>query len=138
MNNLFISFIVLLVFILASRFINDRANRKLEPQKKADLVDIVSKNRIYSYVAIALIVLLYFVSIKFEIFSNYMIWVGYIILVLGLLILNGVRYYKKLKKNDFPDTYLKSFALSTVIRLIGFVVFIALYIFLLWNTTNKV
>lgn len=118
-----ISFIVLLVFIFISRAIGEKANKQLDQSKKAELIDLFSKSRIYTFGTLIVIILFFFASIRFQLIDPVITFVIYIILVLGYFIVVAILSYRKLKQNNFPDSYIKLYLITTTLRLFGLVVF---------------
>lgn len=123
MDNFMIAILVILLTSLVSRKINQTANKKLNEDKKAKLVDLFSKSGMYSFGVLIVILALYFGNIKFQ-------WVEigasssiFVIFILTFLIANAYTTYKKLKNNDFPDTYIKQNLLATSIRFLGLIFF---------------
>ena len=64
MDNFMIAVVVLLVAIFSSRIINEKANKKLEQDKKAALIDIFSNNRMWTYGVLIAIVVLFYISLR--------------------------------------------------------------------------
>ncbi len=126
MDNFMIAFIVLLVFILIGRAINEKANKKLEQDKKAALIDLFAGGRIYTFGILIGIIALYFAAIKWQLIDPLLAYIFYLIALLVFLIVNGYSSYKKLQVNQFPEFYIKSFILSTTIRFIGLIIFVTL------------
>lgn len=123
MNNFMIAILVMLLTSLASRKINQKANKKLTDDKKAKLVDLFSKSGIYSFAVLIVILALYFGNVKFK-------WIDiaasssiFVIFILTFLIANAYTTYSKLKNNDFPDAYIKQNLLATAIRFMGLIFF---------------
>ena len=121
-----ISILILLVAIFTSRIISEKANKSLSIEQKAELIDLFSKNRIYTFAALILIIAAFFASLKFNLLAQSTTVIIYIILISGFMLINSNMAYKKLKSHNFPDSYIKSYLISTSIRLIGLMVFFAL------------
>ena len=126
MDNLMIAVIVMLVFVFISRTINEKANKKLDQNKKAELIDLFSKDRTYTFGALILIIALFFISLRYNLVEPFISFVAYIALIFMFLIITGIRAYKILKTNDFPASYIKSYILTTSLRFIGLLVFFAI------------
>jgi hypothetical protein len=124
MNTLFIGVIQLLLFMFASRAINESANKKLNKSKQAQLVEVFSKTRIYTLgVIIALLALLFFL-LQFGKIERSLTIIIYGIVIFTFLAVSAGLSYRKLKQFDFPQAYLKSFLLATALRVVGLIVFI--------------
>ena len=121
-----IAFVVLLVGLFISRIINEKATKKLQQDKKATLVDVFSRDRTWSYGVLIAIVILYFVSLRYELIDPFWTYLIYIVSLIAYIIIMAYTSFKKLKANDFPDFYIKSYVLSTSLRLLGLLAFVAL------------
>ena len=126
MDNFMIAFVVLLVAISGYRMINDKANKKLEQDKKAALIDIFSNNRIWTYGILIAIVLLFFISLRFNLINPVWTYIIYIVTLIAYILIISYNSYIKLKDNDFPISYIKSYILSTALRLLGLLIFVAI------------
>jgi hypothetical protein len=120
-----IGVILLLGINLISRLVNEKATGKLEQDKKAALVDLFSKNRIYTFGIIIGIIVLLVLNQKLKFIDFWIAYSIYIVSVLCLIIVSNYSSYKKLKENDFPEEYIKSYLISTSLRFIGIVIFFA-------------
>ncbi len=126
MDNFMPSFIIFLVLILVSRVINEKANKKLTQEKKAELIDLFSKNRITTYAFIIVIFAAYYLILEYDLFDLYISLAIYVLLLVSLLIFNARSAMVKLKTNDFPKSYIKSYVLASMIRFIAIFVFLGL------------
>lgn len=126
MDNFTISFLGLLGCILISRAINEKAIKKLDQDKKSTLIDLFSNGSSYRLGILIGIVVLYFLSLKFNLMKPTMTYIIYIVLLLIFMIISSYGAYKKLKENNFPDSYINSYLLSTTIRFMGLIVFFLL------------
>ncbi|MFK7787755.1 MAG: hypothetical protein AB8B56_21720 [Crocinitomicaceae bacterium] len=127
-DKLMISFIVLLVFVLVARVLNERASKQLSPEKKVELIDLFSKNRITSLIILIGIILLYFLVMRAELLPPMVTMGIYMGVLVIYIIFFTVTTYRKLKAHDFPDDYIKSYVQSAVVRMIGILVFFLLMI----------
>ena len=126
MDNFMISFMVLLVFIFGTRIISEKANKKLSVEKKAELIDLFSNTRTRTFGLIILIIGLYFLALKFQILPPSLTMALYLILLLAFIGYNTVAAQRKLKENDFPDEFIKSYLLTSTLRFIGILIFFAI------------
>lgn len=126
MENYMPAFLVLLAFLLLSRLVNTKAIKKLEPEKKAALVEIFSQNRSWVLGILIAFFAFYFVSITYELLDIY--WTNIIYILLGLIYMAAMAVYvfRKLKEFDFPKTYISSYILSTFLRFLGLGLFLVL------------
>jgi len=124
MNSLFIGVIQLLLFMFASRRINDNANKKLSKSKQAELVEVFSKTRIYTLgVIIALLAMLFFL-LQFGKIERSLTIIIYGVVIFTFLLVSSLLSYRKLKAFDFPHSYIKSFLIATALRVVGLAIFI--------------
>jgi divalent metal cation (Fe/Co/Zn/Cd) transporter len=126
MDNFMISFIILIVAIFFSRMIIEKANKKLDQEKKAALIDVFSRDRIWTYGMLLGLIILFFITLRFSLIDPLWAYLIYIFLLISYVIMMAYYSYKKLKTNDFPSFYIKSYVLSLSLRLIGLLIFIAL------------
>jgi divalent metal cation (Fe/Co/Zn/Cd) transporter len=126
MDNFMISFIILIVAIFFSRMIIEKANKKLNQEKKAALIDVFSRDRIWTYGMLLGLIILFFITLRFSLIDPLWAYLIYIFLLISYVIMMAYYSYKKLKTNDFPSFYIKSYVLSLSLRLIGLLIFIAL------------
>jgi len=120
-----VTLIILVVTVLLSRYINSEAIKKLPMEKKAELLDGFSTFGVWSMLPLfALIGGFYFLTDYIE--SNHLLYVS-IFSILALLYVFGIQVYiyKKLKKMEYPLSYIKQYLLSVFIRFLG--VFILVY-----------
>lgn len=122
MNKFIISFIILFGTFFISRIIIEKATKKLDQDKKAALIDLFSKARVYSFGITIGLMILFWVSLNFNL-STPWIDMG---LIFMLTIIMSYFSYKKLKVNNFPATYIKSYLLSTLLRLFALMIFFVL------------
>ncbi|OFY09203.1 MAG: hypothetical protein A2W93_15425 [Bacteroidetes bacterium GWF2_43_63] len=106
--------------------INDRANRQLDSDKRAALFDLFAKGRIFMYIALAGIVVIFVVSLKYELLDPMATFLIYAALLFVYVIVTNYIAWKRLKSNDYPASYIRSYIISSVIRIVGIVVFLAL------------
>lgn len=120
-----IGVLVLLGSIVVARIISERAMKKLEPNKKSDLIDLFS-GRAYTSIILLVILGLFFLNIKFEVIDSMIAYILYIISILAYSIVTGIQSYRKLKGNGFPDPYIQAHIISTTLRVVGLVAFFAI------------
>ena len=120
-----IAVVVLFLSIVLSRLINERANRKLDQEKKALLVDIFAKDRITSIGVLLGIIVLFFIGLKYTTVKPLVAYLIYFAVLLVFMIYSSYRSYKKLEKADFPKPYINQYLVATAIRFLGIVLFVA-------------
>jgi len=121
-----IAFIVLLVFILVARMLNEKANKTLSSEKKVELIDLFSKNRITSLIIIIVVFLLYFLVLRNELLPPKLTMIIYIGVLALYIIYYTVTTHRKLTAHEFPDSYVKRYLQSSVVRMVGILVFFLL------------
>jgi len=120
-----IGVLVLFGSVIGSRIINDRAMKKLDQDKKAQLIDLFS-GRAFQSIFLFLILGLFFLNIKFEVIDSMIAYIIYSISLLAFVVITGNSSYKKLRANDYPNDYIQSYLIMTTLRVIGLVVFFAI------------
>ena len=126
MDYFMIAFIVFMVFIFGARILNDKAVKKLSVEKKAELVDLFSGTRIWTYGLLIAILILYFLILEFELLAPLVAVVIYFLLLIAFLLYNANVSYRKLKASEFPEEFIKSYLISASVRLIGILMFFGL------------
>jgi hypothetical protein len=116
------SFFGLVVFVSAyiiGRIISESSLRKLSLEQKAILLDAFSTYRIYSLIAVFIVVVSYLLCSYFFWQYDRFLTPFFFGLILVVLLFNSVFAYSKLRTLDLPASYIKSFWLSSVIQYIG-------------------
>ncbi len=121
-----IAFVIVLVTMFIARSINERATKKLDQVKKAELIDLFSNSRIYTTGILIVIISLFFISLRFDLIDPVISYIIYLLSIFAFIVVTGISAYKKLKANEFPDSYIQSYLITTSIRVLGLVIFFAL------------
>lgn len=124
MNSLFIGVIQLLLFMFASRRINDNANKKLNKSKQAQLIEVFSKTRIYTLGVIIALLAMLFLLLQFGKIERSLTIIIYGVVIFTFLVVSSLLSYRKLNALDFPHSYIKSFLIAAALRVIGLAIFI--------------
>lgn len=124
MDNFMFAFLFLIGVIFISRMINEKAVKKLEANKKAELIDLFSKNKVYNYLITFIVIAGFFLVLKFELLDKKLSFSIYFTLFVIYLGTTFYISYKKIRKNDFPKSYIKTYLLVSGLRFLGFIVFI--------------
>lgn len=125
MDPFIIGIVVFFGFVMLSRFILDKANKQLDEDKKAILIDDFSKQRMINFVMLIAVIVFYFVVTSFNLIDPTLAFIIYIT-VFGLIFIgNEVVNYRKFKARNFPDFYIRAYITSSAIRAIGIVSFIS-------------
>lgn len=123
-----IGFIVFASTILISRVLNDKAMKKLNQEKKATLIDLHSNKSIYLFILMIAAGIFFVLSEKLKLIDSLLNIVLFIFLLIGLAMIGFFRSYKKLKENDFPESYIRTYLFTTVIKIMGVILLFALTI----------
>lgn len=126
MDNFMIAAILLLVFIVVSRTLSEKAMKKLDPDKKVELIDIFSTGRTTQSVILIILMVAFFASLRWRVVPPLISYITYVAVILTFLVIQGFKSVKLLKKHNFPDFYIRSYLITTSLRFIGIVVFFAL------------
>jgi len=120
MNNTFtFSFLFLIVAIVASRIVSERALKQLSIEEKGTLLDSFSGYRLYNTIVILGLFVVYFVAINYFPQSYSLLTLIFIVLFFAVSITISVLSYKKLKALNMPENYIKSFLASMAIQYAG-------------------
>jgi hypothetical protein len=130
MNFYFVATLVWLVFTFLARTVNDKANKILDNDKKATLIDLVSENRTFSFVSVITIFGLFFLSVKYELVDSALAFVLYFVLLISSFSISSYLIVKKLKAHQYPNAYVKSYLIATGLRFFGVALFVGI---LLWS-----
>ncbi|MFK8046524.1 MAG: hypothetical protein AB8B72_13590 [Crocinitomicaceae bacterium] len=123
MDNFMIGAILFFGLVFFSRIVSEKATKKLSVEKKAELIDLFSSTRNMSFGLSIGLLALFFLELKFKLLPPITSLVIYIILLLAVMALLGRNSYTKLKSNDFPNSFIKSYLTAVAIKVIGIVLF---------------
>lgn len=118
--------IIFLVFIFVARIFDTNASKKLTDEKKVQLINLFSKARILNFGILILLVGVYFLALKFELLNQSTSISLYLSVFMCFIIFNAIIAYRKLKSNEFPKAFLKTYLITTSIRILGILVFFGL------------
>ena len=114
-NNL----ILFIVAVLLSRYINSRAIKKLTVEKKAELIDGFSSFGVWAILPLLVIFGAFYFTFDYVEKGNLLYFGLFALLTVGYVIGIQIYIYKKLKKMDYPMSYIKQYLLSLFIRFVG-------------------
>ena len=126
MDNLLIGYLFLFAVIFITKILNDKANKKLDADKKAELIDLFSTSKYYSYGILFGILLLFFLNIKLHYIDLVTSMILLFIFIFFQLFISGYTYYHKLKKRHFPEEYITLFITTIIVRSAGLGIFAAI------------
>lgn len=131
MDNYYLAAIIVwLGMTFLSRRANDKANKSLDVEKKAALVDLASGNRTFSLVSVIGIVALFFLCIKYQWLPPVLAYILYFLFLISSFVVSSYLIFQKLKEHQYPDAYIKSYLISVGFRFLGIALFVAI---LLWS-----
>jgi uncharacterized membrane protein YoaK (UPF0700 family) len=133
MDGYMIGFIVMMVMIFAARMINEKAMKKLSTEEKGLLIDGFASNRNWSLGLIILLIAGYFAVIRFELVNVFVGLAVYVALLTVFLAVQIIASHRKLEELGLPSAYITSFKISSLLRVIGFVLFFLLSFLLDWR-----
>ena len=123
MNNAFIGLLCFIAALIAGRWINERALRKLDEDQQASLVQGLSRYRLLSLAGVVLFVAAYFIfrgSVEKNGISAFTVFA----IVLVLYMLAGTAFvFIKLKRMKIDENYISSFLLSTAVQYLGLITY---------------
>lgn len=119
-NDLIIMLSVLLIPVVISRLIMEKAMEKLEGEMKLKLLDAFSRQRKYRLYFIVPIILVYFLALKYFSEQAVIIVVTVAIIYMAYFLIRSVLNYKKLSFLAVPDSYRKAFLIASITVLVGF------------------
>lgn len=124
MDNSMIGMLFVLGVFLVIRVINERAIKTLSQDKKAELIDLFSKDRIYNLVIVILLIGLLFLNTKYKLVDSFLSLLLYSSSIMIFIVVVSFLAYRKLKKNQFPDSFLKSFILTSTFKTLALLFFL--------------
>jgi hypothetical protein len=115
---------IILVPVIISGFIMEKAQAKLSAEIKLELINAFSGKRKYSMLMLAGLILLMCLLVRFIPDHSLFISVGFLLTISALLIIRNIKNTKKLKALAVPEEYIKKFRVSALITASGFIIFI--------------
>ncbi|MCW3104422.1 MAG: hypothetical protein JWO09_2862 [Bacteroidetes bacterium] len=135
-NDSLISIALILLPILISRFMLERALGKLDGEMKLKLLDGFSKQRKYRLFIVVPCLFIYLLSLKFfpGQIINIVIFAG--ILLSVYFVAGSVVNYRKVRALGVPESYSNTYKWASTIVAAGFVAF-AIHLFVILQTTDE-
>jgi hypothetical protein len=113
------NFVFLIVAIVISRVIMERALRQLSADEKARLLDSFSGYRTWNLAAVLLLALLYFAGMRYlpewRLTWDLLFLASFLTAILAVSVFS----YRKLKDLNLPAGYIRSYLLSLGIQYVG-------------------
>lgn len=126
MDNFIAAFILMLGLNFIAQFINSKALKKLDDEKKLLLIDLFAASRINTFAVLFGIIVLFLLNLKFQLINPRISLLIYLFLLITFIIITSSMAYKKLKANAFSDDFIRSYILSTSVRFLGLIFFLLL------------
>lgn len=119
-----IALLTMFICMILSRIIITKATKTLDQEKKATLVDMSSGKGLISLIVWLVIIMFFIIAMKFEWLSLGITFGILIILSIGLPAMLIYSQYQRLRKNEFPNSFIKSYILSTLISFLGLIILV--------------
>ncbi len=119
-----------LASIFASSVLYNKALKKLDTEKKAELIDKFAGFRNYSLLIMIVIIAIYFILLQKELVDSRTLTICYLITFIIYLAVVNYYTYSVLKKNNFDPGFIRGYLTTVIIRFTGFIV---LFSFLMQN-----
>ncbi len=127
-----IPMIIMIGAVFGARWMNNKANEALTVEKKAELFDLFgNKNLIQKFVPMLLLVGLLFFAIKSDFIDTSISMAGGTLLYIGYFVWMMLSTRRKLLKAEFDQAYIRMTTFASVVRLSGFLLALALMVYLL-------
>lgn len=126
MDNYIIGMVSFFLTILISIILLGRARTKLDHEKLLIVAKLNSMNTRYLFGTMLLIVLLSVLSQKLHWIHLWISFYAIIFIVPAYTALSFIWTFQKLKKNNFPKSYINTYLSCVIIRVIGIVLLFAL------------
>ncbi len=121
--------VVLLACLVLARILSHLGLQKLDGEKKAELVDLFSKQGVITLVLAVLIIIIFLVVTHYRLVETKGASYIYFGIIFLMMLVSGYVSFKKLSRHKFPANYIRITLLSSFIRIVGLLAF--LYLFLL-------
>ena len=112
-------FIALLLGILGSRIVNERAYQKLDSNEKLRLMDGFSNVRAYSIVPLLVLMAVFWLLMTQTQLSRFVVTMGYFGALVLYIAIRTILNRRKLIELAMPASYRQSFMIAQVISLVG-------------------
>lgn len=121
--------VALLVAMVASRIINERGYRTLDPDLKLRLMDGFSKTRSYSMIPLLALIAAYWYLMTQTSVNKQFLNVGYFGLLTIYVVVRSILNQTKLVQLDMPADYRRMFTIAQVVSFLG----VAWFFFVTFN-----
>lgn len=125
-----IGVILMMVAILISRIVSEKALKKLNADQKTLLIDQFSSQRIWSLAMVILILVGYFLALKTRVLEPITMMTIYIVVLAVFMTIQIKSSISKLQRIEIGSAYIRSYKISAGIRTLGIAIFfVAMFIF---------
>lgn len=124
-----VGIVVLLLCIVVSRIISERALKTLNQEEKMALVDSFSKLRTYNLIPLVVLFLVFLATQYLAPSMGTTPYIVFLCAILAFLIILQYVIFLKLKKLEMPDHYTKKYVCSRFIVIGGFFFWIGIMIY---------
>lgn len=127
MDTLSYAFIAFFILLLIARLISHRSLKSLSQEQKGTLVDLVADGRLAFLAIIIGAGVIVFINTEYHLLPIRMTTIGYMVLLIGVGVFRSVGIYRKLKKHQFPESFIRHNLRSTLL------IFVGLFLFFIWS-----
>jgi small-conductance mechanosensitive channel len=108
--------------LVINRILGEKALKRLTPEEKVKLLDSFAGHRIYSTVAMFILILLFFIVAKASPDSYQTLTWVFLVLLIVMSIGSTLFTYAKLKSSTAPQHYITNFFIRCVVYYVGLVI----------------
>jgi hypothetical protein len=121
MNLMIIGIVAFLVPTIIARFVAEKGMKVLSDEQRGQLVTALSGTRKWSLIALSVIIVGFLVvAYNFQVNKRAAVYAYFAAILIYMMVVNGLNWYKT-KKMGFPEAYLRSNLLASILRLLGLV-----------------
>ena len=123
MGYYYIGILSMVAASIIARFINEPALKELTVEDKARLIEFLSRARKYHMIVWFFLLAIIFGAMQFHWLSKHkIIWI-LVLLIFFYLVITSVYNFYVIRKNNFPEKFIRRSLVATVIRFGGIAVF---------------
>ncbi|MEZ5426281.1 MAG: hypothetical protein R2747_08455 [Pyrinomonadaceae bacterium] len=126
-NQIYLGLGAFFIAYIISRFINERGLKMLDDEEKARLVDAFSGYRIYSSLAIVVVVAVFLLAGQFISGSSW--WAAFPLILLSVLFVLTFLSFKKLRSLNLPRAFINNHFFSLSVQYLGIFILFAAFFF---------
>ena len=129
MNPLVFYLIGFLVIVFIARMLGEKAVKHLDTEQKAGLIDLFTKERKYSFLAIMCVVIAFLVVLQFRLVKPIVAFGVYFGLMVLFVIFKNYNSYTKLTAHNYPAEYIRKILIANIVAVIGIILFFVMIFF---------